>query len=157
MPSLSLGRTSGDTVGMHDGPEEYVRPATPAGFDPSRAAERAADPAGWRFPDADRDALQAIIAERPDPVPQEVLERILTAAHRGPSVGLMQPWRFIVVRDDETRGAMRTIAQGERLRQAERFPGRARHFLDQKIEGIVDAPRGEACYVAPEAHGMVRA
>lgn len=132
---------------MHDGPEEYVRPATPAGFDPSRAAERAADPAGWRFPDADRDALQAIIAERrdirrfrPDPVPQDVLDRVLTAAHRGPSVGLMQPWRFIVVRDDETRGAMRTIAQGERLRQAERFPGRARHFLDQKIEGIVDAP-----------------
>jgi nicotinate-nucleotide--dimethylbenzimidazole phosphoribosyltransferase len=144
---LSLRLRSGDTVRMHDGPEEYVRPATPAGFDPSRAAERAADPAGWRFPDADRDALQAIIAERrdirrfrPDPVPQEVLERILTAAHRGPSAGLMQPWRFIVVRDDETRGAMRTIAQGERLRQAERFPGRARHFLDQKIEGIVDAP-----------------
>ncbi|MFA4929323.1 MAG: 5,6-dimethylbenzimidazole synthase, partial [Patulibacter sp.] len=132
---------------MHDGPEEYVRPATPAGFDASRAAERAADPSGWRFPEAERDALQAIIAERrdirrfrPDPVPQEVLDRILTAAHRGPSVGLMQPWRFIVVRDDETRGAMRTIAQGERLRQAERFPGRARHFLDQKIEGIVDAP-----------------
>lgn len=132
---------------MHDGPEEYVRPATPAGFDPSRAAERAADPSGWRFPDADRDALQAIIAERrdirrfrPDPVPQEVIDRVLTAAHRGPSVGLMQPWRFIVVRDDATRGAMRTIAQGERLRQAERFPGRARHFLDQKIEGIIDAP-----------------
>jgi nicotinate-nucleotide--dimethylbenzimidazole phosphoribosyltransferase len=132
---------------MHDGPEEYVRPATPAGFDPSRAAERAADPSGWRFPDADRDALHAIIAGRrdirrfrPDPVPQDVLDRILEAAHRGPSVGLMQPWRFIVVRDDETRSAMRTIAQGERLRQAERFPGRARHFLDQKIEGIVDAP-----------------
>lgn len=147
MPSLSFRPASGDTVRMHDGPEEYVRPATPAGFDPSRAAERAADPSGWRFPDADRDALQAIIAGRrdirrfrPDPVPQEVLERILTAAHRGPSVGLMQPWRFIVVRDDATRGAMRTIAQGERLRQAERFPGRARHFLDQKIEGIVDAP-----------------
>jgi nicotinate-nucleotide--dimethylbenzimidazole phosphoribosyltransferase len=132
---------------MHDGPEEYVRPATPAGFDPSRAADRASDPAGWRFPDADRDALHAIIAGRrdirrfrPDPVPQDVVDRILTAAHRGPSVGLMQPWRFVVIRDDETRGAMRTIAQSERLRQAERFPGRARHFLDQKIEGIVDAP-----------------
>lgn len=132
---------------MHDGPEEYVRPATPAGFDPSRATERAADPTGWRFPDADRDALHAIIAGRrdirrfrPDPVPQAVLDRVLAAAHRGPSVGLMQPWRFIVVRDDATRSAMRTIAQGERLRQAERLPGRARHFLDQKIEGIVDAP-----------------
>ncbi|MBF6618998.1 MAG: nicotinate-nucleotide--dimethylbenzimidazole phosphoribosyltransferase [Patulibacter sp.] len=132
---------------MHDGPEEYVRPATPAGFDPSRAADRASDPEGWRFPDADRDALHAIIAGRrdirrfrPDPVPQEILDRVLAAAHRGPSVGLMQPWRFVVIRDDATRGAMRTLAQGERLRQAERFPGRARHFLDQKIEGIVDAP-----------------
>lgn len=134
---------------MSDGPHAYVRPATPEGFDPSRAAERAEDPAGWRFPDAARDALQEVIAARrdirrfrPDPVPDEVLERVLTAAHRGPSVGLMQPWRFLLVREHETRVAMRGLAQRERLRQAERFSDRARHFLDQKIEGIVDAPLG---------------
>lgn len=134
---------------MSDGPDRYVRPATPEGFDGSRARERAEDPAGWRFPDAARDALQDVIAARrdirrfrPDPIPDEVLERVLTAAHRGPSVGLMQPWRFLLVRDDETRVAMRGLAQRERLRQADRFSDRARHFLDQKIEGIVDAPLG---------------
>lgn len=134
---------------MSDGPERYVRPATPEGFDASRARERADDPAGWRFPEAARDALQEVIAARrdirrfrPDPIPEDVLERVLTAAHRGPSVGLMQPWRFLLVRDDETRVAMRGLAQRERLRQADRFSDRARHFLDQKIEGIVDAPLG---------------
>ena len=75
-------------------------------------------------------------------MPADVLERVLGAAHRAPSVGLMQPWRFIVVRDLGTRVAIRSLARRERLRQADRFAERARHFLDQKIEGIVEAPLG---------------
>ncbi len=129
--------------------DRQPRPATPAGFDPSRAAERAADPTGWRYPPEARDSVYRAIAERrdirrfrPDPVPQEVLDRILAAAHRAPSVGLMQPWRLIVVRELETKLALRRLAQRERLRQAERFDERAGHFLDQKIEGIVEAPLG---------------
>lgn len=146
---------------MTDGAQGYVRPATPEGFDRSRAAERADDPAGWRFPDAAREALADIIGARrdirrfrPDPVPADVLERVLQAAHRGPSVGLMQPWRFVLVRDDETRVAMRGLAQRERLRQAERFSDRARHFLDQKIEGIVDAPLGVVVCCDPGEAGV---
>jgi nicotinate-nucleotide--dimethylbenzimidazole phosphoribosyltransferase len=54
----------------------------------------------------------------------------------------MQPWRLIVVRDPSTRVAIRQLARRERLRQAERFDERARQFLDQKIEGVVDAPLG---------------
>jgi nicotinate-nucleotide--dimethylbenzimidazole phosphoribosyltransferase len=129
--------------------ERLARPPTPAGFDPSRAAERAADPQGWRFADAERAAVHRAIAERrdirrfrPDEVPDEVLRRVLEAAHRAPSVGLMQPWRFIVVREPATRTAIRALARRERLRQAERFDERARHFLDQKVEGIVEAPVG---------------
>jgi nicotinate-nucleotide--dimethylbenzimidazole phosphoribosyltransferase len=125
------------------------RPATPAGFDPSRAAERAADPSGWRFPDAERSSVYRAIAERrdirrfrPDPVPEDALTRILAAAHQAPSVGLMQPWRLIVVRELQTKLALRRLAQRERLLQADRFDERARHFLDQKIEGIVEAPLG---------------
>ena len=79
---------------------------------------------------------------RPDPVPDEVLERVLAAAHRAPSVGLMQPWRMIVIRGSGPRLAIRQVVQRERLRQAERFDERARQFLDQKIEGIVEAPLG---------------
>ena len=79
---------------------------------------------------------------RPDAVPQDVLQRVLEAAHRAPSVGLMQPWRLIVIRDVATRVAVRRLAQRERLRQADRFDDRARQFLDQKVEGVVEAPLG---------------
>ncbi|MDX6705372.1 MAG: nicotinate-nucleotide--dimethylbenzimidazole phosphoribosyltransferase [Solirubrobacteraceae bacterium] len=133
---------------MSDATRLY-RPATPPGHDPSRAAQRAADPRGWRFADDDLDAVYRVIAQRrdirrfrPDPVPDDVLERVLAAAHRAPSVGLMQPWRLIVIGSIEARVAIRQLAQRERLRQAERFDERTRQFLDQKVEGIVEAPLG---------------
>ena len=129
--------------------ERLRRPPTPEGFDPSRAAKRAADPTAWRFDDGDRETVHRVIAQRrdirrfrPDDVPDEVLRRVLEAAHRAPSVGLMQPWRFIVIRELDTRIAVRALARRERLRQAERFDERARHFLDQKVEGVVEAPVG---------------
>jgi nicotinate-nucleotide--dimethylbenzimidazole phosphoribosyltransferase len=129
--------------------ERFTRPPTPAGFDSSRAAERAADPRGWRYDAAEREVVHRVIAERrdvrrfrPDPVPEDVLTRVLEAAHRAPSVGLMQPWRLIVIHDLDTRVAVRRFAQRERLRQADRFDERTRQFLDQKIEGVVEAPLG---------------
>jgi nicotinate-nucleotide--dimethylbenzimidazole phosphoribosyltransferase len=130
-------------------PDRFIRPPTPPDFDESRAAERAADPSGWRYADDVRAAVHRVIAERrdirrfrPDDVPDDILERILGAAHRAPSVGLMQPWRLIVVRELPTRVAVRRLAHRERLRQADRFDDRARQFLDQKIEGVVEAPLG---------------
>ena len=96
-----------------------------------------------------RAAVYRVIAERrdirrfrPDAVPGRRARAVLEAAHRAPSVGLMQPWRLIVVRDATTRVAVRRLAQRERLRQADRFDERARQFLDQKIEGVVEAPLG---------------
>jgi nicotinate-nucleotide--dimethylbenzimidazole phosphoribosyltransferase len=129
--------------------QRFTRPATPEGFDSSRAAERAADPRGWRYAHDARDVVHRVIAERrdvrrfrPDAVPDDVLQRVLQAAHRAPSVGLMQPWRLIVVRQLTTRVAVRRLAQRERLRQADRFDERTRQFLDQKVEGVVEAPLG---------------
>jgi nicotinate-nucleotide--dimethylbenzimidazole phosphoribosyltransferase len=129
--------------------ERFERPPTPTGFDPSRAAERAADPRGWRYHDDERETVHRVIAERrdvrrfrPDDVPHDVLQRVLAAAHRAPSVGLMQPWRLIVIRSLDTRIAVRRLAQRERLRQADRFDERTRQFLDQKVEGVVEAPLG---------------
>jgi nicotinate-nucleotide--dimethylbenzimidazole phosphoribosyltransferase len=125
----------------------FERPALPAGFDDSRARERSEDPAGWAFPPDALAAVRAVIAGRrdirkfrPDPVPDEVLRRILEAAHQAPSVGLSQPWRFVLVESDETKAAMHALASRERLVQRDHFDERARQFLDLKIEGIREAP-----------------
>ncbi len=136
------------------------RPLLGPELDPSRASERAADPRGWRMDDAARDALAAIIAGRrdvrrfrPDPVDDAVLERVLEAAHRAPSVGLSQPWRFVVVRGAETRARVRALAERERARQAPRFGPRARAFLDQKVEGVLEAPVGVCVCCVPPPEG----
>lgn len=125
----------------------FHRPSLPEGYDDSRASERGTRPAGWRFSKQERAAVWRVIAERrdirrfrPDPLPDEALARLLQAAHHAPSVGLMQPWRFVVVRSDETKAAMQALAARERLVQSERFGERARQFLDLKIEGIREAP-----------------
>jgi nicotinate-nucleotide--dimethylbenzimidazole phosphoribosyltransferase len=134
------------------------RPLLGPELDPSRAADRAADPSGWRMDEAARDALAAVIAGRrdvrrfrPDRIGDDVLHRLLAAAHQAPSVGLTQPWRFIVVRSDATRARVRALAERERVRQAPRFDaGRTRAFLDQKVEGILEAPVGlVVCCVPP--------
>jgi nicotinate-nucleotide--dimethylbenzimidazole phosphoribosyltransferase len=133
------------------------RPLLGPELDPSRAADRAADPRGWRLEDAARAALAGVIAERrdvrrfrPDPVDDALIERVLDAAHRAPSVGLSQPWRFVVVRSTETRARVRALAERERARQAPRFGPRARAFLDQKVEGVLEAPVGVCvCCVPP--------
>lgn len=149
MPPVDDDRCDGARVPRVSTEERLTRPSTPAGFDASRASERAADPSGWRFPADERAAVHRVIAERrdirrfrTDPVPEEPLRRVLEAAHRAPSVGLMQPWRLIVVRDMATRLAVRNLAHAERIRQARRFDERSRGFLDLKIEGIVEAPLG---------------
>jgi nicotinate-nucleotide--dimethylbenzimidazole phosphoribosyltransferase len=118
--------------------------------DVSAASQRGADPAGWAFPVDQRDALYAIVAARrdvrrfrADPVPDEVLLRVLGAAHAAPSVGHSQPWRFIVVRDDHTRTRAGLMADRERLRQAARLdPDASRRLLDLQLDGIREAPIG---------------
>jgi nicotinate-nucleotide--dimethylbenzimidazole phosphoribosyltransferase len=135
------------------------RPLLGPELDPSRAADRAADPRGWRLDDAARAALAAVIDGRrdvrrfrPDPVDDALIERVLSAAHRAPSVGLSQPWRFVVVRSTETRARVRALAERERARQAPSFGPRARDFLDQKVEGVLEAPVGVCvCCVPPPA------
>jgi len=65
------------------------------------------------FSDAERAAVYRAIETRrdvrdeflPDPIPEETLYRILAAAHAAPSVGLMQPWNFILLRDIDQRKA----------------------------------------------------
>jgi 5,6-dimethylbenzimidazole synthase len=78
---------------------------------------------------------------RPEPIPWEILGRVLAAAHHAGSVGFMQPWNFIVIEDLELRRAIRAHVEAERLRGAEAFTGERRDkYLAYKLEGILEAP-----------------
>ncbi len=78
---------------------------------------------------------------RPDPVPHEMLYRLLEAAHHAPSVGFMQPWNFIVVRDHDVKAQVKQAFVEENVRAARRYRGRRRALYDSlKLEGILESP-----------------
>ena len=72
-------------------------------------------------------------------VPDEVLQRLLTAAHHAPSVGFMQPWRFIRVRSRELRESMHALVEEERLLTAQALGERQDEFMKLKVQGVLDA------------------
>lgn len=73
-------------------------------------------------------------------IPQDVLRRVLTAAHTAPSVGLSQPWDFVLVRDDATRRSFREHVLAERSVFGAQLSGeRAETFSRIKVEGIVES------------------
>jgi nicotinate-nucleotide--dimethylbenzimidazole phosphoribosyltransferase len=101
------------------------------------------------YPAAERAAVYRVIEERrdvrqgflPDPVPPEVLGRVLAAAHRSPSVGLSQPWDFIVIRDRARRERIKTLAERAASGYAASLPSaRATAFDRLKIEAILETP-----------------
>jgi len=78
---------------------------------------------------------------RSDPFPDDVLARLLNAAHHAPSVGFMQPWSFLLVRDGETRTQVKALFDRERQAAACFFDEpRRSQYLSFKLEGILDAP-----------------
>lgn len=102
-----------------------------------------------RFSDAERHGLYRAIRERrdvraqflPDPIPPEVLTRLLQAAHHAPSVGFMQPWDFIVIDSLEVRQAVQAIFEGENQKAAANYVGeQATLYRRLKLEGILESP-----------------
>ena len=78
---------------------------------------------------------------RPDPVSDDLLTRVLAAAHQAPSVGLSQPWDFIVLRDRATRARIQALARTQQALFAASLPrSRALAFSTLKVEAILDAP-----------------
>src|ERR1700723_3394119 len=71
-------------------------------------------------------------------VPEDVLARLLQAAHAAPNVGLMQPWRFIRITDDELRRRIHSLVDEERLQTAHALGSRAQEFLVLKFYDILD-------------------
>jgi 5,6-dimethylbenzimidazole synthase len=98
------------------------------------------------FSPEERQAVYRVISERRDMrrfvprgvVPAETLIRMLRAAHAAPSVGLMQPWRFIRITDDGLRGRIHALVDRERRRTAHALGPREQEFLALKVEGILD-------------------
>ncbi|POA17251.1 5,6-dimethylbenzimidazole synthase [Pseudomonas sp. FW300-N1A1] len=97
------------------------------------------------FSAAERDAVYRAIAERRDmrhfsggTVEPALLRRLLEAAHQAPSVGLMQPWRFIRISDRALRGKIQHLVEEERVRTAEALGERSDEFMTLKVEGIND-------------------
>jgi 5,6-dimethylbenzimidazole synthase len=96
------------------------------------------------FSAAERDAVYRVISERRDmrhfsggSVPDEQLARVLAAAHAAPSVGLMQPWRFIRITDPSLRQAIHGQVEVERVRTADALGERSDEFMRLKVEGIL--------------------
>jgi 5,6-dimethylbenzimidazole synthase len=94
---------------------------------------------------SDRAAVHRVIAERRDmrhfsggTVDDEVLARLLTAAHHAPSVGLMQPWRFVRIADRQLRREIHDLVEVERVRTAEALGERSDEFMRLKVEGVLD-------------------
>jgi 5,6-dimethylbenzimidazole synthase len=84
-------------------------------------------------------------------VSTEMLHRVLGAAHAAPSVGLSQPWDFIVVRDSYLRSAFRAHVIAERDAFANSLDGsRADAFRAIKIEGILESSLGVVVTYDPD-------
>lgn len=100
----------------------------------------------YAYTAAERRAVYRVIAERRDmrrftrgaQVPEEVLVRLLQAAHAAPSVGLMQPWRFIRITDKELRRRIHALVDAERVLTGAALGSREDEFLALKVEGILE-------------------
>ncbi|AOE84366.1 5,6-dimethylbenzimidazole synthase [Pseudomonas sp. TCU-HL1] len=93
----------------------------------------------------ERAAVYRAIAERRDmrhfcggEVAPDLLARLLEAAHHAPSVGLMQPWRFIRITAKALREAIQALVEAERVRTADALGERSDEFMKLKVEGIRD-------------------
>lgn len=102
------------------------------------------------YSEQDKAAIYKVIAERrdmrhflPTPIAPEILQRLLEAAHHAPSVGLMQPWRFIRITDNKIRQAIHAQVEEERVNTANAIgeyenTTRMAEFMRLKVEGVLD-------------------
>lgn len=97
-----------------------------------------------KFSNEEIAAVYKAIQERRDmrhflakPLEEGQLERLVKAAHMAPSVGLMQPWRFIRITDFQLRTAIQKHVEEERIATADALDERSSEFMRLKVEGIL--------------------
>lgn len=103
-------------------------------------------PTEHAFSAAEQQAVYRAIHERRDmrhfsggAVADAVLQRLLSAAHHAPSVGFMQPWRFIRVRSRPLREQLHALIEAERVLTAQALGEREDAFMKLKVQGVQDA------------------
>jgi nicotinate-nucleotide--dimethylbenzimidazole phosphoribosyltransferase len=117
---------------------------------------------GHSYPGQQREAIYRVMAERrdvrhgflPDPVPPEVLARVIGAAHQAPSVGFSQPWDFIVITSQPKRERIKALAERAAAEYAASLPAaRALALRRLKTEAILDTPVNIAVTCDPTRGG----
>lgn len=118
-------------------------------------------PAKADFSDAEKSAVYRVLRERrdvragylPKPLDDPMLYRLLSAAHHAPSVGFMQPWRFIVVRNEALRTAVHEIFECANSAAAARYQGERKELYSRlKLEGLREAPQ-HLCVLCDDESG----
>ena len=96
-----------------------------------------------RYTDEEVAAVYRAIRQRRDvrhftsePVDSEILARLLVAAHQAPSVGFMQPWRFLRITRPRLRTQIHELVEAERRQTARALGEREEEFMKLKVEGI---------------------
>ncbi|WP_337269803.1 5,6-dimethylbenzimidazole synthase [Oryzifoliimicrobium ureilyticus] len=129
----------------------------------SGCEEQALKPAS-AFSEADRDAVYRAIETRrdvrdqflPHALPDELVARLLAAAHAAPSVGFMQPWNFLLIRDQAVRDAAWEAFRRANDEAAEMFAGDQQTlYRNLKLEGIRKAPLSICVTCDPDRAGPV--
>jgi 5,6-dimethylbenzimidazole synthase len=114
------------------------------------------------FAPADKSGLYKAIYERrdvrrdflPDLVPEEILNKLLDAAHHAGSVGFMQPWSFIVIRDVQVKTSVKALFEQANQAAAQVFEGEKRElYSGLKLEGILEAPLNICVTCDPDRNG----
>ena len=95
------------------------------------------------YTETEKAAIYKVIRERrdmrhfrPEPVSGEVLEKLMTAAQQAPSVGYMQPWRFVRITEQQTRQAVYDMVREEIAITAEHIGAKKEAYMKLKLEGI---------------------
>lgn len=98
-----------------------------------------------RFNELELAGVYKAIAERrdmrhflSDPVDAKVLHKLLQAAHRAGSVGLMQPWHFIRITEKKLRNDIYQLVEQERIKTAKALAEREDEFMKLKVEGVLE-------------------
>jgi 5,6-dimethylbenzimidazole synthase len=117
---------------------------------PFSHAERAAV---YRAIETRRDVRDQFL---PDPLPDDLVRRLLEAAHNAPSVGFMQPWNFVLVRAEETKRRMHSAFERANAEAAAMFSGkRQEQYRNLKLEGVLKAPLSICVTCDPTRGGAV--